>query len=666
MLSWYGQNPEVCPATWLRLGMPPLPTHLIYGWRSYHVKKFLPYMGAAIATLAMTWTVQAKAQDMFKDVPSDHWAYAAVSDLQQKKILVGYPNGYFQGKRVLTRYEFAVALKRALDAISTKEGPPGKDGTPGAAGPTGEAGPAGPAGPPGMTPDEVAALMKLADTFKAELAQLGTDVKAINARLDALAKTVGAMQDELNRMVKFNGDFFTGFRSDLSRTAFVDYGGQLRAASKSPFSGVDAPIDFHLIAHANLPGGVKFVGDIVESNYLNYAPLGIGGAGFSAAHQGGPLQTNLYQAELFIPVSQIGKDSTLELGRYKNQITPLTYMRPDTDPYFNLPWYSDGNYIEDGFKLSTKFGSATTQIFGGTYKDLAGTGGVPINTVNVGSFSSIPSLVGTVAEQSVGAHVGVPLMKAGEIGFTLLDFSMAPVSGSTLTNEVVYGVNVTLNPIGRIKISGEAAKSVTQDSISNGDHNSNDDDNAFNLHLAYKSKGLGILAGYQYIDPRFSAPGYWDKIGSVYNPVNVQGPYVKLGYGFTPKLDATFGGEYLEGARNRADLFGAVGTGGVLVSTMGSSVGKMEAGLKYHLNKTVHLSLDYEGDFFNVSGALTGSGDRAYAYQQYLTLGAGVNLTGNTVLKFGYQILADQTRLDATTLGEANANTFTTSVTVHF
>jgi len=100
------------------------------------VKKFLPYMGAAIGTLAMTWSVQAKAQDMFKDVPSDHWAYAAVSDLQQKKILVGYPNGYFQGKRVLTRYEFAVALKRALDAIG-----PGIKGEKGDTGATGATGP---------------------------------------------------------------------------------------------------------------------------------------------------------------------------------------------------------------------------------------------------------------------------------------------------------------------------------------------------------------------------------------------------------------------------------------------------------------------------------------------------------------------------------------------
>jgi hypothetical protein len=513
--------------------------------------------------------------------------------------------------------------------------------------------------------------MKLADTFKAELAQLGTDVKAINARLDALAKQVGAIQDELNRMVKFNGDFFTGFRSDMSRSAFFDYGGAARAASKSPFSNVDAPIDFHLIAHANLPGGVKFVGDIVESNYLNYASLGFaapGAAGGTAHSNGGPLQTNLYQAELFIPVSQVGKDTTLELGRYKNQVTALTYMRPDTDPYFNLPWYNDGNYIEDGFKFSTKFGSATTQIFAGTYSNLTSNTGTALNGPVVGNYTSAPALAFSSANQSAGAHVGIPIAKIGEIGGTILDFSMSPTGGDGITNEVVYGVNFTLNPIGRIKISAEAAKSVTQDSISNGDHNSNDDDNAYNLHLAYKSKGLGVLAGYQYIDPRYSAPGYWDKIGSVYNPVNVQGPYARLSYGFTKKLDATIGGEYLEGARNREGLFGAPGTGGILVSTMGSTVGKLEAGVKYHLSKTVHLSADYEGDFYSVSGAQTSSGDRAYYNQQYITLGAGINLTGNTVLKFGYQILADQARLDASTIAgtEANANVFTTSVTVHF
>jgi len=631
------------------------------------VKKFLPYMGAAIATLAMTWSVQAKAQEMFKDVPSDHWAYAAISDLQQKKILLGYPNGYFQGKRVLTRYEFAVALKRALDAIGPgTKGDKGDTGATGATGDKGADGAPGPAGPPGMTPEQVDALMKLADTFKAELAQLGTDVKAINQRLDALAKSVDAINARLDKMPTIGGEFFAGFRSDLSRNGFIDYGGAARKAASSPFSGVNAPMDFHLTVHANLAGGVKFVGDLVESSYVNnYTTLGLAGAGAlgggplggGAAKNGLPLQTNLYQAELMIPISQFGSKTMLELGRFKNQITPLTYMRPDTDPYFNLPWYDDGNYVEDGFKLSSKFGSATTQLFAGTYTNLTSTAGAPINGVFVGSTTSAGAFIGAPATQSAGLHIGLPLMKVGELGLTLLDFSNSgATSGGAITNEVVYGANLALHPIGRINLSAEAAKSVTQLDFTHTDGNGNDDDNAYNIHASYKSGGLGVLLGYQYIDPRFSAPGYWDKVGSVYNPVNVQGPYTRLSYKFTDKLNGSLGGEYLEGARNRPGF------------TMGSNIGKMEAGLKYRLNKTVHLSADYEGDFLNLSAAVAGT--RASAWQQFITLGAGVNLTGNTVLQFGYQVLANQDKLGVTGFTGPNptnnANTFTTSVHVHF
>lgn len=332
------------------------------------MKKYLPFMGAALATLAMTWTVQAKAQDMFKDVPKDHWAYEAISDLQTKKILVGYPDGFFHGKRVLTRYEFAVALKRALDAIgSGPAGPKGDPGPPGANGAQGDPGPVGPAGSPGMTPEEVANLLKLTDTFKNELAALGADIKAINTRLDALAKSVDEINRRLDRMPKIGGDFFMGFRSDLSRYGFVDYSGALRGASKSLFSNVDSTHDFHLTVNANLAGGVKFIGDLVDSNYLSYlTPTGggpaLGNVGAPTAnHNGGPEVASIYQAELVVPIGSFGSHTTLELGRFKNELTPLTYFRPDTDVYFNLPWYDDGAYVEDGFKLTSKFGSATTR-----------------------------------------------------------------------------------------------------------------------------------------------------------------------------------------------------------------------------------------------------------------------------------------------------------------
>lgn len=53
---------------------------------------------------------------VFPDVPENHWAYNLVQDLAYKGIVVGYPDGNFSGDRTLTRYEFAVALDRAISA----------------------------------------------------------------------------------------------------------------------------------------------------------------------------------------------------------------------------------------------------------------------------------------------------------------------------------------------------------------------------------------------------------------------------------------------------------------------------------------------------------------------------------------------------------------------
>lgn len=51
----------------------------------------------------------------FSDVPSKHWAYGAVSQLAKDGLVEGYGDGTFRGEKTLTRYEFAVAIARALE-----------------------------------------------------------------------------------------------------------------------------------------------------------------------------------------------------------------------------------------------------------------------------------------------------------------------------------------------------------------------------------------------------------------------------------------------------------------------------------------------------------------------------------------------------------------------
>jgi hypothetical protein len=58
------------------------------------------------------------APDMFKDVDIHSWTYSSMEHLRYQNIVIGYPDGYFRGKRTLTRFEFAVALDRALRNLS--------------------------------------------------------------------------------------------------------------------------------------------------------------------------------------------------------------------------------------------------------------------------------------------------------------------------------------------------------------------------------------------------------------------------------------------------------------------------------------------------------------------------------------------------------------------
>ena len=51
---------------------------------------------------------------VFPDVPENHWAFEAVDDLAKRGLIIGYEDGMFKGDRVLTRYEFAEVIHRAI------------------------------------------------------------------------------------------------------------------------------------------------------------------------------------------------------------------------------------------------------------------------------------------------------------------------------------------------------------------------------------------------------------------------------------------------------------------------------------------------------------------------------------------------------------------------
>ena len=63
-------------------------------------------VGAASTTFA--------ASNPFSDVPADHWAYDAVSQLAADGVITGYGDSTFQGNRNITRYEMAQMIAKAM------------------------------------------------------------------------------------------------------------------------------------------------------------------------------------------------------------------------------------------------------------------------------------------------------------------------------------------------------------------------------------------------------------------------------------------------------------------------------------------------------------------------------------------------------------------------
>ena len=104
-------------------------------------------VGAASTTFA--------AANPFADVPADHWAYDAVSELQAKGVVNGYAvDNTFRGNQNMTRYEMAQIVAKAMAKVESGDAA------------------------------TKAMVDKLAAEFRDELANLGVRVDDLEARMD--------------------------------------------------------------------------------------------------------------------------------------------------------------------------------------------------------------------------------------------------------------------------------------------------------------------------------------------------------------------------------------------------------------------------------------------------------------------------------------------------
>ena len=64
--------------------------------------------------MALGVTASAYAANPFSDVPAGHWAYDSVNKLVAAGVVDGYPDGTFGGDKLMTRYEMAQIVAKAM------------------------------------------------------------------------------------------------------------------------------------------------------------------------------------------------------------------------------------------------------------------------------------------------------------------------------------------------------------------------------------------------------------------------------------------------------------------------------------------------------------------------------------------------------------------------
>lgn len=120
--------------------------------------------------LTITLAAHTAAEPLFSDIPKDHWAYEAVKELSKKGIMIGLPDGTFEGESTLNRYHVAVTLARVLQDL-----PGMKDA---------------------VEPSDRKSLQALADEFTDDLALLGLRAAAVKEKLDGTRGDIGVIRGD--------------------------------------------------------------------------------------------------------------------------------------------------------------------------------------------------------------------------------------------------------------------------------------------------------------------------------------------------------------------------------------------------------------------------------------------------------------------------------------
>jgi hypothetical protein len=626
-------------------------------------------LGAAVV-------MPAVAQDNFPDVPENHWAYKELARLKAEGLLVGYPDGLFRGGRPASRYEMAVAihaawanlkgitdgLKGQIDDIMKRiEGVPTKADLDNL-----RAAIEALQNQVKVNSDDIAALKRLIDEFRAELTKLGADVEQMKKDIAALDKRVTALEKaklpfdvhgDLN-LVALGG--YSGHDDEFGIT--VD--GRPTGYGRGSYSGDPVGVTRDLtVLHegaldmvSNNETGPKFYATFVFGNmlgdegFLSASPAGSGFGNQASNQAGNPFgeAASAWYAQRFYvdfdtSVASLGFNA--KVGRVGYKINKMMFQRPNNTPYFSNERWDDGEWMFDGAILGFRFGGAKLNVFGGRNSGRLATNGTEIQPMFAGNSldpynfaNSNPFFVtanayqqttgrnGLAVDQSLGAHLWLPLGDKGHINlaYLWLDSNNVVNNGSSILEAfnrvVVYGGDVSFQIGGKLGLNGGYAKSNLQ----YNDEVVQDEDNAawwLGLQYGNKEDKWGIGVGYKSIDPLYAAPGAWGRYGATWNPVDIQGFHVDGWLKLSNNLSLMASGAFMSGRDTDNSAL-----------TEDDSITNLRVSLDYMLSANSGLYASWE----NTKWEFDGSGQEPT--QTWFTVGFNFGLSDKAKLKLWWQV----------------------------
>lgn len=592
------------------------------------------------AVLSVALVAPAFAQDNFPDVPENHWAYQAMSNLKDK-VLFGYPDGFVRGARMMSRYEFAVAINQLwTKMMGMFEGVDSKISAmqdqlnnmkPGG----------GDNGALQKQLDDlknqvdgmkgwgssISDLQKLSGEFEKELASLGVDVDAmkkdmadVKSRLTALenksnAVNIGASVDMLI-LAGHSKDGMFGLLPDGTIVGRNDFGGLNHPTGFTRDFKVVHNVDLNLSGGTD--SGVKWNADLgIGNTFGTFGDLNTNSANAGGAPFGDRANTDVVFNTMYVTYNSelVGQGVGVKVGRFGKQVGEYLWQRPAySADYYQNALRDSGDWYMDGVQLDFKFGPAALQVFGGRNSNLLTTNGGEINP------SVLPSDNGLApVDATLGLQLNVPIGETGDVTLAYLwqdSFSQDTIGASQVNRRNVYGADANLM-FNNIKFHGSFAQTDISYNTSNV---VNSDNTAWSAGLGFKAAGFDIDAGYRRVEKNFAADGAWGRFGTLWNPTNFEG--FNVGVSFNPSADLhVYGkGEFVEAID--------AGAGGWAVAD-NDKVNTYTIGLGYKLSNAFDLGLKYENATFDYN---TGTDPALNWY----TVALGYNLDTNAKLMFTY------------------------------